>query len=207
MSRFTLHGFWRSGPCYKVALGLSLLQQTFDYEHVNLRTAEQKSPDFLAKNRYGQVPCLVDHNNNLSISQAAVILEYLADVTGKMGGATLEERIQIREWLFWDYDKLSVPLYRTRAVKHGFRSYNQPVVELYYTEAIAALQAFNTHLSGRAWVVGKTPTIADINLYGVIYYAPDADINLSDFDNIKNWMHRIEALEGYAKPSDLMQVI
>jgi glutathione S-transferase len=204
MTRFTLHGFWRSGPSYKVALGLAMLDEPFSYVHIDLRAGAQKAPDFVAKNRFGQVPCLIDLQNGRSLSQAAVILEYLADVTGKMGGASLEERLQVREWLFWDYDKLSTALYRSRAIKHGFRSYNQPVAELYYTEAVAALQTLNIHLQGRTWVVGEAPTIADINLYGVVFYAADAALNLSEFPHIQTWMKQVENLKGYAKPTELM---
>src|SRR2546421_9366718 len=56
--RFTLHGVWLSGPTYKVGLMLSLSGARFSYEHVNLREGAHKRPEYLAKNRFGQVPCL-----------------------------------------------------------------------------------------------------------------------------------------------------
>ncbi|TMJ37157.1 MAG: hypothetical protein E6G87_08945, partial [Alphaproteobacteria bacterium] len=53
--RFTLHGFALSGPTYTVALMLSLCRHPFSYIHVNLREGAHKQPDYLVKNRYGQV--------------------------------------------------------------------------------------------------------------------------------------------------------
>ena len=43
-ARYTLHGFFRSGPTYKVGLMLALAGEPFDYVHVNLREAEHKQP-------------------------------------------------------------------------------------------------------------------------------------------------------------------
>jgi glutathione S-transferase len=204
MARFTLHGFWRSGPCYKVALAMSLMGLPYDYVNINLRAGEHKTPAFLKISRYGQVPCLEDTSNGRSLTQAAVMLEYLSDVSNQFGGSTLEERLQIREWLFWDYDRLSVALYRSRSIKHGFRSHAQPIAEMYYTEALASLQVLDAHLKGRTWMVGEGATLADINLYGVVYYAPEAGFKLSYFPAIQAWMNHVEALKGYAKPTDLM---
>jgi glutathione S-transferase len=53
---FTLYGIALSGPTYKVALMLSLCGQRFSYRHMNLAKGAHKQPEFLAVNRYGQVP-------------------------------------------------------------------------------------------------------------------------------------------------------
>src|SRR5207253_8107823 len=55
--RFTLRGIWLSGPIHKVGLMLSLSGAPFSYVHANLRDGEHKQPEYLAKNRFGQVPC------------------------------------------------------------------------------------------------------------------------------------------------------
>ena len=60
MSKMTLYGIWLSGPTYKAGLALSLMGQPFAYKHVDLRAGAHKQPDYLAVNRYGQVPALVD---------------------------------------------------------------------------------------------------------------------------------------------------
>ena len=52
-ARFVLHGFFRSGPTYKVALALSLSGEPYAYESIALREGQHKTPAFLAKNRYG----------------------------------------------------------------------------------------------------------------------------------------------------------
>src|SRR3954454_3335436 len=79
------------------------------------------SPAYRAEQRFGQVPLLVDNENGRHLCQSASILEYLADRTGKFGGADLDERIRTREWMFWEFDRLAPNVYRPRAARAGFR--------------------------------------------------------------------------------------
>lgn len=202
--RFTLHGIWLSGPTYKVGLALALSGEAFDYVHVNLRGGEHKAPGFVGKQRFGQVPLLEDNSNGRNLCQAASILEYIADVTGKFGGATLDERIQAREWMYWDYDRLGIPIYRARSFRMGFRSVPQPVAEMYHAEGKVALQVLDDHLAGRDWLVGESATMADIDVYGVIAYAEAGGFKLSDYQNFMRWKHRFEALPGFGLPEELL---
>jgi glutathione S-transferase len=203
-ARFELYGFAYSGPTYKVALMLSLAGQPFDYVHVNMMAGEHKQPPYLARQRFGQVPLLVDRNNGRQLCQSAAILEYLADATGRFGGATLDERLQAREWLFWDFDRLAAPLYRARVVKAGFRKAAPEVVEDCVAAARHGLAVLEAHLKGRDWLVGEGVTIADIDLYGVASYAGDAGIDLADYPETTAWARRIEALPGFAAPKALL---
>src|SRR5438552_8707437 len=115
--RFTLHGFALSGPTYTVALMLSLCRHPFSYIHVNLREGAHKQPDYLVKNRYGQVPCLRD--GQLFLCQSGAILEYLAEALQKFDGRTQAEKHRVREWLFWMWDRLAVPVFRLRQRARG----------------------------------------------------------------------------------------
>jgi len=202
-ARFELHGITFSGPTYKVALMLSLAAEPFDYFHINMFEGEHKKPPHLAKQRYGQVPLLVDRNNGRHLCQSAAILEYLADMTGKFGGASLDERLQIREWMYWDFDRLAGPLYRARFIRAGIRPAPPEVLEDATKGAQAALTVLDGHLAGRNWVVGEGATIADVDLYGVVVYSNEAGIDLAGYPQVSAWMKRVEALPGFQAPGFL----
>jgi glutathione S-transferase len=204
MARYSLHGIHLSGPTYKVGLMLALCGERFDYVHVNLREGEHKQPGYLARQRYGQVPLLIDQANGRHLCQSAAILEYLADTTGRFGGASLDERIRAREWMYWDFDRLAAPIYRSRGYKLGLRTAGPEVVEMYAGEGQAALQVLEQHLAGRAWIVGEAPTIADIDIYGVVAYAPEGGFDLDAWPLLRSWVGRFEALPGYAPPTRLL---
>ncbi|MEE1610916.1 glutathione S-transferase family protein [Microvirga sp. CF3016] len=203
-ARFELHGFAYSGPTYKVALALSLMGEPFDYVHVNMMQGEHKQPSHLSRQRYGQVPLLLDHNNGRHLCQSAAILEYLADMTGRFGGADLDERLRVREWMYWDFDRLAAPLYKARVVKAGFRQAAPEVVDDCIQAARNALGVLESHLAGRAWLVGEGVTVADIDIYGVAVFAGEAGIELADYPQLKAWTTRIEALPGYKARTELL---
>ncbi|MBB4039593.1 glutathione S-transferase [Microvirga flocculans] len=203
-ARFELHGIAFSGPTYKVGLMLTLAGEPFDYVHVNMMAGEHKQAAHMARQRYGQVPLLVDRSNGRHLCQSAAILEYLADMTGRFGGATLDERLQAREWLYWDFDRLASQIYRARTIKLGIRPAHPEVYEAHVAGGNAALKVLDQHLTGRSWVVGESATIADIDLYGVVAYAGEAGIDLAPYAQIAPWMARVEALPGFKGPRDLL---
>lgn len=202
--RFELHGVAFSGPTYKVGLMLSLAGEPFDYVHVNLMAGEHKQPAHLSKQRYGQVPLLVDRNNGRHLCQSAAILEYLADTLGRWGGATLDERLQAREWLYWDFDRLAPSIYRPRAIRRGVRKGGPEILDMYAAESAAALKVLDLHLSGRNWIVGEGATMADIDIYGVLAYAGEAGVDLAPYAHLTAWMKRFEALPGFKAAHDLL---
>jgi glutathione S-transferase len=202
-ARFELHGIWLSGPAYKVALLLSLAGEKFDYVHTPPRE-RAKTPEYMARQRYGQVPMLVDRERGLDLCQSASILEYLAGQLGRFGGANEAEALQAREWMYWEFDRLAMHVYRLRGQKLGFRSFNQPIAEMHFTEGAAALKVLNDHLASHDWLVGAGPTIADIDIYGVVSYAPAGGFTLATWPSIVAWMKRVEALEGFGAAGDLM---
>mgnify|MGYP006283572651 FL=1 len=205
-ARYELYGIYLSGPAYKVALMLSLAHEPFDYVHLNLRGGEHKSDEFRAKSKFGQVPLLIDRSNGQHIVQSMVILDYLADKLGKFGGATLNERIEARQWMAWGWDRLSINLYRSRAAKLGFRQIDPATLAVYEADGKAALEILDAGLKGRSWLVGDHVTMADLDLYGTVRYAPEGGFDLSAYPHIGAWMKKIEALDGFKQPEALMPV-
>lgn len=203
-TRFELHGAWLSGPVYKVGLMLALCGEPFDYVHVNLRGGDHKKPEFLKRQRYGQVPMLVDLSNGLELTQAASILEYLSAKLGKFAGATEEERIRAREWMYWDYDRLAPHVGRARSMRLGFRSMPFDVAAMHHNEASAALKVLDDHLDSRNWLVGSAPTIADIEVYGSINYAAAGGFDLAQYKHLSAWTARFMALKGFGTQEELL---
>jgi len=202
--RFRLNGHFRSGPSYKVALMLALAGEPFAYHLVDLVAGEQRAPDYLKLARFGQVPCLEDLSNGRALVQSAAILDYLADRIGKFGGATYDERLAAREWLFWDFDRLAPGVFRTRRHELGVQRFADEVVAEYRSVAAGGLSVLDEHLKGRDFVVGDGLTIADIDLYGVVSLCDEAKIDLAPYPQVVGWMRRIEALPGFVKRQELL---
>ena len=203
-ARYELHGFWPSGPTYKIGLMLSLCGEPFDYVSVNLRATEHKAPGFVARQRYGQVPLLVDTGNGRELTQSASMLTYLAEHLGKFAGDTEDERIAVREWLYWEHDRLAPNVYRSRGMRIGLRSMSFDTAAQYFTEGNGALKVLDDHLASRHWLVGSGPTIADIDVYGVIDYATVGGFDLAAYKNLSGWITRMKGLKGFGLPEQIL---
>ena len=200
-ARFEVHAISRSGPSYSVGLMLKLAGEKFDYTHIDLYKGEQRSPEYLKKNRFGVVPTLVDRTDGATYVQSASILLYLAEALGKFSGKTPAETVQVREWLFWIWDRLAPNLYRSRGLRLGFRQFSFDTAHMYFNEGSSALKFLDDQLAGHEWLVGSSPTVADINAYAVAVFAPIGGFSLDGLANLTAWMKRIEALPGFAPPT------
>lgn len=200
---WTFYGLWASGPSYKVALMLAMTGQRHDFVQVFPRT-DGKTPEYRRINPFGQVPALVDNATGQAWRQSASILEILAERTGKFGGRNAEERCRAREWMYWDFDRLAPPIYRLRGQRIGLRQMHQATAEMYYAEGNVALQVLEDALDGRDWLVGDGPTIADIDIYGVLAQASAGGFELARYLRVSSFLARFEALPGFGKPLDLM---
>ena len=94
-----------------------------------------ESPEYLAVNRYGQVPAL--RHKGLTIVQSNIVLDYLARTTGHFAGATEQDRWNAREWLSWEADNIT----SVAKVRHysRFRQVDPAVMDYFRPLAEAAL--------------------------------------------------------------------
>lgn len=198
----TLNGIALSGPTQKVALSLALAGKKFSYRHVNLGEGEHKKPEFLALNRYGQVPVLQDGSQPLC--QSGAILFHLADKYGVLAGKDEKTKIQAKEWVLWDMDALSPPIFRCRAAARGMFKPEPDVLTFLQRQAGSALKQLDGFLEGKTFLTGDDPTIGDIACYVPCFMAGEGNITLENRPNVQGWMKRIEALPGFKPPYELL---
>jgi glutathione S-transferase len=199
--RIIFYGNTNSMPAAKVALMLSLAGAPFSYRYVDLAQGAQRQPEYLAMNRFGQVPVL--RHGDLTLAQSNVILRYLADVLGKFGAGNEAERREIAQWLDWEADLMSSGI---RALRAAVRFLNaDPAVRQYIrARAERAVNLLNATLGERAFLAGARPTIADIAVLPHLTVADEAEFDLTPFDNVRAWIGRMMALPGARHPYDLM---
>lgn len=196
-----LYGSSLSAPTYKVALMLALTGTPYDWRPLNLRGGDHKQPEFLAINRFGQVPALVD--GAVQLCQSNVILQYLAEKTGQFKGTSTEDYWRAKEWQAWEADRLMPGILRPRFFKR-FMKVDPSVMEYFRGVGEAALGVLNAQLENKSWLVGTMPTIADITCYMSVAYAHEADYDLAGYSHISAWKLRLEALTNFKAPSDLL---
>jgi glutathione S-transferase len=190
----TLYRYALSGHCHRVELFLKLLGLPFDVVDVDLAKAEQKKPDFLALNGFGQVPVIDDGGTVLADSNA--ILTYLAlrhapehwlprDAVGAAA---------VQRWLSAAAGPLAFGPAAARAIQ-VFKRAIDPKDAIARAHALFAV--VEQSLSTSPFLTGSHPTIADIAMYTYTAHAPEGNVSLADYPQLRAWLARIEALPGF----------
>lgn len=194
---YTLFGEAISGNCYKPRLLMTQLGIRFTWVNVDILAGECQSPDFLAKNPNGKVP-LLQLPNGEYLSESNAILCYLAEGTPLLPADRLQ-RARVMEWLFWEQYSHEPVIAVARFIAKYLPPNNPREGELMTLrgKAMPILARLDNHLSNRAFLVAETYTIADIALYAYTHVAEDAGIPLTPWQNIRQWLQRIEATENY----------
>ena len=182
-----------SGNCHKVRLLLSMLGLAYDKVPVQLGK-DNKTPEFLRLNPRGQVPVLVDGAVTVWDSQA--ILVYLARRYGGKTWLPLEATTMaaVMQWLAMSENDLLFGLARARAVKRFNAPWNLEQVQALGRNGLKVLDG---HLAANAWLAAGHPTIADLACYPYVVMAPEGEIGLDDYANVRAWIGRIQALPGH----------
>lgn len=197
MNTLKLHRFPLSGHSHRAELFLSLLQLPHKLIEVDLRKGEHKRPEFIALNRFGQVPVLQD--GEVTISDSNAILVYLASRYGK--GRNIEwlpsdpvRAAAVQRWLSVAAGLVAFGPARAR-LKTVFNA--QIDADDAIARANALLTVMDSELQSTPYLVGTDPTIADISAYSYIAHAPEGNVSLQPYPNVRAWLARIEALPGF----------
>ena len=192
----TLYGHEISGNSYKARLLLSLLNLEYEWVRVDLMKGEHKSPEYLAKNPFGQVPFLVDGEVQLADAQA--ILVYLGREYGGEQWLPLDalSLAQITRWLSTAAGEVRQGPENAR-LYHLFGAGTNINIERATQKSEFILTQLDQHLSDRTWLEFDHPTIADVAIYPYIALARDGKIDLDAYPHVLSWIERVKQLPGY----------
>jgi len=184
-----------SGHCHRVELMLSLLGLPYTPVDVAFGADGTRSPEFLVRNPFGQVPVIED--GALTLADSNAIMVYLAsryDPAGTWLPTDPATAGNVQRWLSVAARQLAegpatarvanvfgIPIDREKA--HGVAHTVFAIVE--------------AQLDDKPWLAGSAPTIADVAHYSYTAHAPEGDVSLQPYPNIRAWLGRVEALPGF----------
>jgi glutathione S-transferase len=207
MTEFQLYCFAQSGNAYRAALMLNLIGADWEPKWLDFFGAGvQRKPEYRDEiNEMGEVPVLV--HGKKTLTQSAVILTYLSDLTGKFKPQGEDERLEALRWIVFDNQKVNGFLGPFRFLKNFAKPAGDPAVMAFLQgRAQGNLAIVNKRLAGRQFLVSDKPTIADVSMTGYLYYPADEfgfDI-AKDHPAIGAWLKRMQALPGWKHPYDIM---
>lgn len=195
MSAIKLYGFPLSGHTHRVQLMLSLLGLPSEFILVDLKQGAHKTAQFIATvNSFGQVPAIDDNGTVLADSNA--ILVYLATQYGN--GRWLPSdpvgQARVQRWLSAAAGQLHASAATARlALVFGAQVDTATAV----SRAHALLALVEQQVGQARFLAGEQPTIADVAFYTYVAHAPEGNVSLADYPQVRAWLASIEALPGF----------
>jgi glutathione S-transferase len=188
-----------SGHGHRVKLFLTLLDLPFEVVELDMRAGDNRKPDYLALNPFGQVPTIQDGDITLFDSNA--ILVYLAKRYGDaswlpddpLGAAAVQRWLSLAAGQI-AYGPCTARLVTVFGAPHDHETAKKLAVKLF--------DVLDNELANKPFAVGNQVTIADIAAHTYIAHAPEGGVSLDPYPNIRAWLRRVEALPRFvAMPS------
>lgn len=185
-----------SGHCHRVELFLSLLGLPFELVDVDLAAGAHKRPDFLAMTPFGQVPVIQDGEVTLADSNAILVYlarRYAADVEQWLPSDPLAAA-HVQRWLSVAAGLLAFGPAYARVIQL-FKSPASPDDAI--ARAHGLFKVMEQQLGQSAFLTGSTPSLADVANYSYVACAPEGNVSLADYPQLRAWLARMEGLPRF----------
>jgi GST-like protein len=184
----------------KVALLLEELGLPYEPVPVDTRTGGQFKPDYLAINPNAKVPSIDD--DGVVVFDSNAILLYLAEKTDAfLPENTPAQRAQLLSWLMFVATGVGPFFGQAVHFKHFAPEKVAYAHNRYQFEAERHLAVLNDRLAGRAYMVGDSYTIVDMDVWGWARMATFVlgDDALAKHPNVKRLVDEISARPAAAR--------
>lgn len=189
------HEFPLSGHSHRVAQMLAMLELPVERVPVNLAAGDQRRPEFLALNRFAQVPVIED--GDVVVADSNAILVYLAKRYGAGTGWLPEDPVgaaRVQRWLSAAAGPVAFgPAAARIAALFGGAVDAKAAIE----RAHRLLAVMEGELAGRDFLAADHPTIADLACHAYVAHAPEGHVSLADYPHVRAWIARVEALPRF----------
>jgi glutathione S-transferase len=189
-----LYDYSASANCYKPRLLFALLGREYERVEIDIFAGETLTDEYRALNPAREVPVL-ELDDGTALPQSNAILWFLAEGTTFLPDSPLE-RARVIEWLIFEQERVMSGIGSARFRILTGRG-DPKLVAARVALGQGALEILQTRLAGAEYLVGSTPTIADVANYAYTHVASDAGFNLGEYPAVRTWLRRVEALPGF----------
>ena len=191
-----LYGSAISGHVHRVRLFLSMLGLPFEVIELDLKQRDNRTPEFLARNPFGQVPVIEDGDVTLADSNAILVYlnaRYSADPSRWMPQDAVGAA-RVQRW----FSVAAGPLAYGPAAARVMALFGLAVDPTEtVTRSHALLAVMEIHLERQPFLAGPEATLADISNYAYVAHAPEGRVSLEAYPQVREWLARVEALPGF----------
>jgi len=163
-----------------------------DYEHVRVdfATGETRQPAHLALNPNGHIPVIDD--NGFILWESMAINLYLAKKYGAGGlyPSRLEDEARAWQWSLWGMTEVERPVLTAMMNRAIFPENQRDLAAADAAEKTLAqpLGVLDGVLGPTPYLLGERFTVADLNVASILAWARPAQIDISAFPKVAEWL-------------------
>ncbi|WP_447921603.1 glutathione S-transferase family protein [Achromobacter aegrifaciens] len=178
-----------------VAAALAELAVPHERIKVDIKTGEQRRPEFLALNPNGKVPTLTV--DGAPLFETLAIQLWLGDRYGVERGlwpaAGTSERLLAMSWCAWSYVTYGAALTRLYLATQGENARGGAEAENVLGDVDALLAVLDGHLSRQPWMLGGAYSLADLVVGSVIGYSAYLGARVASHPHVRAWLDQVQA--------------
>lgn len=185
----------------------AMLEETglpYEPHLVDFGKNDQMTPEFLSLNPNNKIPAIIDPDGPggkpIGLFESGLILQYLAEKTGKFLPADPAARYETLQWLYFQMGGLG-PMFGQLGffTKFAGKDIEDPRPrQRYIDEAKRLLGVLNGRLEGRTFIMGDDYTIADMAIWPWLrtltgFYEAGELVGIGNFPNVTAYLERCQA--------------
>ena len=179
-----------------VACALAELDVPHERIKVDIRTGEQRRPEFLALNPNGKVPTLTV--DGAPMFEALAIQLWLGEQYGVARGlwpaAGTPERLQAMSWCAWAYVTFGAVLVRLVVASHGDAALRHEAHAAAARDGLDQLLGLlDARLAGQPWMLGAGYSLVDLVVGSAIGYGAHVGAPVASHPHVQAWLAKVQA--------------
>ena len=191
---------------WRAVIALEELELPYRAHSIVLGEGQQKSPEHLARNPFGLVPVIVDHDpegggDPITVWESGAILLYLADKTGRFKPTDPHAAAEFYKWFMWIITGYGAALGQSSEFNEEKRfrlfssgdDYEEAVYRRFCDASRAAHATLDARLAEHEYICGEY-SMADVAAMGsTVPYRLHGVADLSVYPNLSRWYHQLRA--------------
>ena len=200
--KIKIHGSLQSANFRKVAAVARELE--IEYSHVNndVYKGEGQKESYLAINKLGQIPTLVNENDIITESNAIIL--YLSEYsrTKKLYASNPSKRAAINQWLFWESSQWQPVLSKVMGAHVGYKLLPSVIpaptspTDWEDPEFMKQISYLENSLKSD-WLTGTSISLADFSVAAMTTYFKICKFPFNSYPNISRWYTSINNLQSW----------
>lgn len=182
---------WTTPNGYKASIALEELGLEYCLHPIDITAGMQKTPEYLEINPNGKIPAIIDRDNgDFAVFESGAILIYLAELTGRLLPADIQQRSVVLQWLMFQVGGLG-PMQGQAHV--FFRYFDQKIpaaISRYQNETRRLYEVLDRRLASVEYLAGEY-SIADIAAFPWVRRHGWAGVSLDGLDHLERWLESI----------------